>query len=51
MHAKFPDAFSLLIDTRHSPSAPSPDDGVKRVDSLKSFVLGDQQGGQHALDT
>ena len=51
MHARFPDAFSLLVDTRHSPSAPDLETGVKRIESLQSFVLGDQQGGQHALDT
>ena len=51
MHARFPDAFSLLVDTRHSPSAPDLETGVKRIESLQSFVLRDQQGGQHALDT
>jgi phosphoglycolate phosphatase-like HAD superfamily hydrolase len=38
MHQAFPDAMSVLIDTRHSPSAPALAGGVRRVDSLYSSI-------------
>jgi phosphoglycolate phosphatase-like HAD superfamily hydrolase len=38
MHEAFPDAISVLIDTRHSATAPALAGGVRRVDSLLSVI-------------
>lgn len=38
MHARFPAARTVLVDTRHSPGAPALDDGISRAPSLLGAI-------------